>query len=61
MLKAVLMGLGAAMTLAGASQRLEAIHVAPDLQHVLADRYNLVAGLVGGLFLFLGRYSDPPG
>lgn len=50
-------GFGDAMTLAGASQRLEAIHIAPDLQHVLADRYNLVAGLVGGLFLFLGYFG----
>lgn len=50
-------GFGEALTLAGASEKLEAIHIAPDVQHVLADRYNLVAGLVGGLFLFLGYFG----
>jgi len=48
---------GDAMSLAGASQRLEAIHIAPDAAHVFADRYNLVAALVGGLFLFLGYFG----
>jgi SSS family transporter len=48
---------GDALALAGASNKLEAIHVAPDTQHVFADRYNLVAALVGGLFLFLGYFG----
>lgn len=46
-----------ALALAGASGRLEAIHVAPDVQHVFADKYNLVAALFGGLFLFLGYFG----
>jgi SSS family transporter len=50
-------GFGDALALAGASGRLEAIHVAPDAQHVFADRYNLVAALVGGVFLFLGYFG----
>jgi Na+/proline symporter len=50
-------GFADALALAGASNRLEGIHVAPDAQHVLADRYNLVAGLVGGLFLYLGYFG----
>src|SRR5690606_26911663 len=48
---------GDALTLAGASRKLEAIHVAPDVRTVFADRYNLVAALVGGLFLFLGYFG----
>jgi Na+/proline symporter len=48
---------GDAFALAGASRKLEAIHVAPDVQHVLADRYNLVSALLGGLFLFLGYFG----
>ena len=50
-------GFGDALSLAGASNRLEAIHVAPDATHVFADRYNLVAGLIGGVFLFLGYFG----
>lgn len=50
-------GFGDAMQLAGASQRLEAIHVAPDATHVFADKYNLVAALIGGTFLFLGYFG----
>ncbi|MFY9344596.1 MAG: sodium:solute symporter [Planctomycetota bacterium] len=50
-------GFGDALALAGASNRLEAIHIAPDTAHVFADRYNLVAALIGGLFLFLGYFG----
>ena len=50
-------GFGDALALAGASERLEAIHVAPDARHVFADRYNLVAALIGGVFLFLGYFG----
>jgi len=50
-------GFGDALALAGASGRLQAIHVAPDAAHVFADRYNLVAALIGGLFLFLGYFG----
>ncbi len=48
---------GDAMAIAGASQKLEAIHIAPDVQHVFADRYNLVTALVAGLFFFLGYFG----
>ncbi len=50
-------GFGDALALAGASDRLEAIHVAPNATEVFADKYNLVAALVGGVFLFLGYFG----
>jgi SSS family transporter len=50
-------GFGDALALAGASNRLEAIHVAPNATEVFADKYNLVAALVGGVFLFLGYFG----
>ncbi len=50
-------GLIDALSIAGASNRLEAIHVAPDVQHTLADKYNLVAALFAGLFFFLGYFG----
>ncbi len=50
-------GFGDALAIAGASGRMEAIHVAPDVKHVLADRYNLLSALLGGLFLFLGYFG----
>ncbi|HEU4417441.1 MAG TPA: hypothetical protein VFT55_00805 [Planctomycetota bacterium] len=46
-----------AMALAGASNRLEAIHLPPDGGEAFADRYNLVAAMVGGVFLFLGYFG----
>ncbi|MEY4672459.1 MAG: Na(+)/glucose symporter [Planctomycetota bacterium] len=50
-------GFADALSIAGASGRMEAIHVAPDVKHVLADRYNLLSALLGGLFLFLGYFG----
>ncbi|MBI5850831.1 MAG: hypothetical protein HZB39_07360 [Planctomycetes bacterium] len=50
-------GLIDALSIAGASNRLEAIHVAPDVQHTLADKYNLVTALFAGLFFFLGYFG----
>jgi Na+/proline symporter len=50
-------GFGDALQLAGASNRLEAIHVAPNATEVFADKYNLVAAMVGGLFLSLGYFG----
>lgn len=46
-----------ALSIAGASNRLEAIHVAPDVKHTLADKYNLVTALFAGLFFFLGYFG----
>jgi SSS family transporter len=50
-------GFGDALSLAGVSGRLEAIHVAPNATEVFADKYNLVAAMVGGLFLSLGYFG----
>lgn len=50
-------GFGDALSLAGASNRLEAIHLPPDATAAFADRYNLVAAMVGGLFLSLGYFG----
>src|SRR5690606_21530692 len=50
-------GFGDAMALAGASQRLQGIHLTTDPTEILADRYNLIAALIGGLFLFLGYFG----
>ncbi|HEX6810995.1 MAG TPA: hypothetical protein VF384_05160 [Planctomycetota bacterium] len=50
-------GFGDAMSLAGASNRLEAIHLPPDAKEAFADKYNLVAAMVGGMFHFLGYFG----
>jgi SSS family transporter len=50
-------GFGDAISLAGASNRLEAIHVPPNATEAFADKYNIVAALVGGLFLSLGYFG----
>jgi len=50
-------GFGDALSLAGASNRLEAIHLPANTTEAFADRYNLVAAMVGGLFLSLGYFG----
>ncbi len=50
-------GFGDAMALAGASNRLEAIHLPPNTTEAFADKYNLVAAMVGGVFHFLGYFG----
>lgn len=50
-------GFGDALTLAGESQKLQAIHIAPDAAHTFGDQYNLVAALIGGLFMALGYFG----
>ncbi len=50
-------GLVGALKIAGATQRLDTFRLLPDWRAVLADKYNLFSGLIGGLFLFLGYFG----
>ena len=50
-------GLRDVLDLAGASGKLQTFHVPADWREMLADKYNLLSGLVGGLFLFLGYFG----
>jgi Na+/proline symporter len=50
-------GLRGALDLAGATLRLDTFRVPGDWRAVLADKYNVFSGLLGGLFLFLGYFG----
>jgi Na+/proline symporter len=50
-------GLVDALRVAGAANRLDSFHVPNSAGEILSDKYNVVSGLVGGLFLFLGYFG----
>ena len=46
-----------ALDIAGASGKLEAVVVRTDAKSILSEKYNLLSGLFGGIFLFLGYFG----
>ncbi len=46
-----------ALELAGAAEKMEAVRFDSSLERILAEKYNLVSALFGGLFLFLGYFG----
>jgi len=50
-------GIGGALSIAGATSRLDTFHWPTSFADALSDKYNLVSGLVGGFFLFLGYFG----
>jgi Na+/proline symporter len=50
-------GLGGALSLAGATRRLDTFHWPSSFADALSDKYNLVSGLFGGFVLFLGYFG----
>jgi Na+/proline symporter len=46
-----------ALALAGATNRLDTFHAPSSVSDALSDKYNLVSGLLGGFFLFLGYFG----
>jgi Na+/proline symporter len=50
-------GLVDALKIAGATQRLDTFHVPASAREMLSDKFNLVSGLFGGIFLFLGYFG----
>jgi Na+/proline symporter len=50
-------GFGGALSLAGATSRLDTFHWPSSFADALSDKYNLVSGLFGGFVLFLGYFG----
>ena len=50
-------GLGGALSLAGATSRLDTFHWPASVAEAFSDKYNLVSGLFGGFVLFLGYFG----
>src|SRR5262245_4892550 len=50
-------GLSGALSLAGATNRLDTFHWPSSVADALSDKFQLVSGLFGGFFLFLGYFG----
>lgn len=50
-------GLGGVLELAGATGKLDTFHLPATWREALSDKYNLLSGLLGGFFLFLGYFG----
>jgi Na+/proline symporter len=50
-------GLGGALSIAGATNRLDTFHWPTSVADALSDKFNLVSGLFGGFVLFLGYFG----
>lgn len=50
-------GLGGALSIAGATKHLDTFHWPSSVADALSDKYNLVSGLLGGFVLFLGYFG----
>jgi len=50
-------GIGGVLEMAGASGKLDTFHWPTTWREALADKYNLLSGLLGGFFLFLGYFG----
>ncbi|MSR46943.1 MAG: hypothetical protein EXS13_07755 [Planctomycetes bacterium] len=50
-------GLSGVLELAGATGKLDTFHMPSNWREALSDKYNLLSGIVGGLFLFLGYFG----